>query len=50
VYETHDPKLDRDVALKVAKLHRGDAEHRVKLFLREAKAAADRRQSQFPAQ
>ncbi|MBX9680214.1 MAG: protein kinase, partial [Gemmataceae bacterium] len=43
VYEAHDPKLDRAVALKVAKLDRGDAEQRVRRFLREAKAAANLR-------
>ncbi len=40
VYEAHDPQLDRAVALKVAKLNRGDSAQRVKRFLREAKAAA----------
>jgi tRNA A-37 threonylcarbamoyl transferase component Bud32/tetratricopeptide (TPR) repeat protein len=43
VYEAYDPKLDRPVALKVAKLDRGDAELRVRRFLREAKAAANLR-------
>jgi WD40 repeat protein/tRNA A-37 threonylcarbamoyl transferase component Bud32 len=40
VYEAYDPQLERTVALKVAKLDRGDAGQRVKRFLREAKAAA----------
>ncbi|MFO0864596.1 MAG: protein kinase [Gemmataceae bacterium] len=43
VYEAYDPNLDRAVALKVAKLDRGDAELRVRRFLREAKAAANLR-------
>lgn len=40
VYEAYDPQLDRAVAIKVAKLDRGDSAQRVKRFLREAKAAA----------
>jgi tRNA A-37 threonylcarbamoyl transferase component Bud32 len=43
VYQAHDPQLDRLVALKVAKLGRGDADQRVKRFMREAKAAANLR-------
>jgi serine/threonine-protein kinase len=43
VYQAHDPLLDRDVALKVAKLDRGDAPQRIKRFLREAKVAANLR-------
>jgi tetratricopeptide (TPR) repeat protein len=43
VYEAYDPQLDRAVALKVAKLDRGDAAERINRFLREAKAAANLR-------
>src|SRR5204862_327074 len=43
VYEAHDPQLDRAVALKIAKLGRGDASQRIKRFLREAKLAANLR-------
>src|SRR5262249_30012001 len=43
VYRAHDPQLDREVALKVAKPHMLNTETRVKRFLREAKAAANLR-------
>lgn len=43
VYQAHDPDLDRLVALKVAKLDRGDSDQRIKRFLREAKVAANLR-------
>src|ERR1043165_4256092 len=40
VYEAYDPQLDRAVAIKVAKVGRGDSSQHIKRFLREAKAAA----------
>ncbi len=40
VYRAHDPQLDREVALKVAKPHMLTTRESVKRFLREAKAAA----------
>jgi WD40 repeat protein/serine/threonine protein kinase/tetratricopeptide (TPR) repeat protein len=43
VYEAYDAQLDRAVALKVAKLHRGDSAQRIQRFLREAKVAANLR-------
>jgi len=43
VYQAYDPHLDREVALKVAKLDEGDTEQRLQRFLREAKAAANLR-------
>jgi len=43
VFQAYDPQLDRLVALKVAKLDQGDADQRVKRFLREARAAGGRR-------
>jgi WD40 repeat protein/tetratricopeptide (TPR) repeat protein len=43
VYRAHDPQLDRDVALKVAKPGALASPQRVRRFLREAKAAANLR-------
>jgi uncharacterized protein (TIGR03000 family) len=43
VYRTHDPQLDREVALKVAKPGALAAEGQVRRFLREARAAANLR-------
>jgi serine/threonine protein kinase len=40
VYEAYDPQLNRAVAIKVAKLGRGDSDQHIKRFLREANAAA----------
>lgn len=43
VYRAYDPRLDREVALKVAKPHTLNTKERVKRFLGEAKAAANLR-------
>ena len=43
VYRAHDPQLDREVALKVAKAATLSTKKRVDRFLREAKAAAQLR-------
>ncbi len=43
VYRAHDPQLDREVALKVAKPGTLDSPERVGRFLREARAAANLR-------
>ena len=40
VYRAHDPQLDRDVALKVAKVGALTTPQRVERFLREARSAA----------
>ncbi len=40
VYEGFDPLLERAVAIKVAKLNRGNVEEQLKRFVREGKAAA----------
>jgi len=43
VYRAHDPQLDREIALKVAKPDQLSSAKRVERFLREAKAAAQLR-------
>lgn len=43
VYRAHDPQLDREIALKVAKPEQMNTPQRIERFLREAKAAAQLR-------